>query len=333
MTPGVVEARELTGSARDAGPIDRCPPVLLLAFNRPEHTRRVLASIRQAGPARLFLAVDGPREGRPEEAESVMQVRALTEEIDWPCEVSALFHETNRGCKLAVSQAITWFFEQVEDGIILEDDCVAHPSFFAYARELLERFRHDQRVFMISGDNFQFGRRRTDYSYYFSRYTHIWGWATWRRAWQLYDHKMTRWPEMRDGGWLLDILGTREAAEYWSWIFETTYHDRNTSWAYRWNYAAWLHGGLSVLPNANLVANIGFGAGATHLVQQDSPFSLPAQEMPMPLRHPPYLIRDERADRFTQHTLFRSPPLWRRLVGRGYRSVVGALRAVAGRPV
>jgi hypothetical protein len=306
-------------------------PVLLLAFNRPDHTRRVLNAIRCIRPMRLFVAADGPRTAQ--EGEKVKRVHELVREIDWPCQVQTLFRETNLGCKLAVSQAITWFFERVEEGIILEDDCVPHPTFFPFAAELLERFRNDQRVFMISGDNFQFGRRRTDYSYYFSRYTHIWGWATWRRAWRLYDHAMTHWPELRDDGWLLDILGTRQAAEYWNAIFEATHQDRNTSWAYRWSYAAWCHGGLTVLPNVNLVSNIGFGADATHLVQQDSTFAgLPVQGMEMPLRHPPYLIRDERADAFTQRTLFRSAPLWRRLAGRGYRSVVGALRSAAGQP-
>ncbi len=321
----MVEERELAGASRTAAPVCRCPPVLLLAFNRLKPARQVLDAIRPARPSRLFLAVDGPRADRAGESMSVRQVQALAEEVDWPCEVSTLFREANLGCKLAVSQAITWFFDQVEEGIILEDDCVAHPSFFPFAAELLERFRDDQRVVMISGDNFQFGRRRTDYSYYFSRYTHIWGWATWRRAWKLYDHQMRHWPELRDGGWLLDVLGTREAAEYWRKIFDATHEERNTSWAYRWTYAAWLYSGLTVLPNVNLVSNVGFGDDATHTVQGEDPFSkLPIREMEMPLRHPPYLIRDERADRFTQGTLFRSAPLWRRIAGRIYRSVLGA---------
>lgn len=296
--------------------------MLLLAFRRPDTTARVIEAIRAAKPSRLFFAVDGPREGQEAERQRITQVRRLIDRVDWDCELQTLFREVNLGCKVSVSQAITWFFEQVEEGIILEDDCVAHPSFFAFAAQLLERFRQDQRVLMISGDNFQFGRRRTPYSYYFSRYPHTWGWATWRRAWTLYDHAMVHWPEVRDGGWLLDILGTREAAEYWRYIFDATYYERNMAWDYRWTFAAWLHNGLTVLPNVNLVSNIGFGDDATHTVQADNPFSrLPIQEMEMPLRHPPYVIRDERADGFTQGTLFRSAPLWRRIAGRIYRSV------------
>jgi hypothetical protein len=205
------------------------PPVLILAFSRPDVTAKVIEAIRAARPSRLFFAVDGPREGREAEREKVMQVRRLAQRVDWDCELRTLFREANLGCKVSVSQAITWFFEQVEDGIILEDDCVAHPSFFPFAADLLDRYRDDERVVMISGDNFQLGRRRTVYDYYFSRYTHIWGWATWRRAWKLYDHGMRYWPELRDGGWLLDLLGTREAAEYWQAIFDDTYHERNTS--------------------------------------------------------------------------------------------------------
>jgi len=305
--------------------VHQCPPVLLLAFNRPDQTRLVLDAIRLAHPARLFFAVDGPRHSRADEAKRVEAVQALAQDVDWPCDVRTRFRDSNLGCKVAVSQAITWFFEQVEEGIILEDDCVAHPSFFPFAAELLERFRHDQRVFMISGDNFQSGRTRTEYSYYYSRYTHIWGWATWRRAWALYDHGMEHWPEIRDGDWLHDILGTREAADYWRRIFDDTYRERNMSWAYRWTYAAWLHGGLTVLPNVNLVSNIGFGEGATHTLRKTNPFAaLPTQEMQHPLRHPPYVIRDARADSYTQGTMFRSPPLWRRAAKWAYRSIVSA---------
>ena len=230
--------------------------------------------------------------------------------------MTTLFRERNLGCKLAVSQAISWFFDQVEAGIILEDDCVAHPSFFPYAAELLERYRDDERILMISGDNFQRGRRRTDYSYYYSRYTHIWGWATWRRAWRLYDHRMSAWPELREGGWLLDILGDRKAAEYWARVFDETHDERNTSWAYRWTFTAWNQSGLTVLPNVNLVSNIGFGEGATHTQRHVAGASaLPVAEMTFPMSHPPYLIRDGQADAFSQQTLFASPPLWRRVAG------------------
>lgn len=306
-----------------------CPPVLVLAFNRPDTTTRVLQAVQAAQPARLYLAVDGPRSERPEDARRVRQVQELAAELAPHCDVRTLFRDRNLGCKLAVSQAITWFFSEVEAGIILEDDCVAHPSFFPYAAELLERFRDDERVAMISGDNFQQGRRRTDYSYYFSRYAHIWGWATWRRAWQLYDHSMACWPELRAGGWLMDILGEREAADYWTRVFDETHGERNTSWAYRWMFAAWRHSSLTILPQVNLVSNIGFGEQATHTVAHDASIAaLRLEEMRFPLRHPSYVIRDARADAWSQANLFSAPaPRWRRLAGRAAR-LLGARAGV-----
>jgi len=291
-------------------------PVLVLAFNRPAATERALAALRAAGPERVFFAVDGPRPDRQGEAASVARVHSLVEQLDWGCTVETLFRPQNLGCKLAVSQAIAWFFSHVEAGIILEDDCVADPSFFPYAAELLARFADDERVLMVSGDNFQQARGRTNYSYYFSRYAHIWGWASWRRAWRLYDYDMRAWPQRRDGDWLVKFLGNRMAAAYWSAIFEDTYRNRNTSWAYRWMFCVWLHGGLTILPNVNLVSNIGFADTATHTRERNHRFAaLPTQPMAFPLRHPPSVVRDARADAFTQRHVFSSPPAWRRLAG------------------
>lgn len=300
----------------------KTPPVLLLAFNRPDTTAKVIDAIRPARPGRLYFSVDGPRDDRPGELGAVRAVRDLANRVDWPCEVVTLFNERNLGCKTAVSRAVTRFFEQEEAGIILEDDCVAHPSFFGFAATLLDRFKDDERVFMISGDNFQFGRRRDHYSYYFSHHTHIWGWATWRRAWARYDHSMKLWPEIRDGGWLEDVVGDRRGAEYWRRIFEDTYAERNTSWAYRWTFAAWVNGGLAVLPNANLVSNIGFGDAATHTVNRRNRLAgMPLSPMEFPLRHPPFVIRNARADSFTQRTIFANQPLWKRMAKRLYRTV------------
>ena len=296
-----------------------CPPVLLLGFNRPDTTSRVLEALRPVRPAALYFAVDGPRGGRAGERERVLEVQRLAGRIDWPCKVHTLFRDVNLGCKLAVSEALTWFFDRVEAGVVLEDDCVAHPSFFRFAAELLDRFRDDERVLMISGDNFQFGRRRTPYSYYFSLHTHIWGWASWRRAWKHYDHQMRLWPELRDGGWLQDVLGDRAAAESWGRIFEETWREQNSSWAYRWTFAAWVQGALTVLPSVNLVSNIGFGERATHTRRANPLAALPAQPMDFPLSHPPYVIRDARADRYTQRTVFSSGSLLRRAARAIYR--------------
>lgn len=306
-------------------------PILILAFNRPDTTRRVLESLRPARPQRIFFAVDGPRLHIADESQRVAQVRDLVSVIDWGCDVKTLFRDQNLGCKLGVSGAISWFFEHVESGIILEDDCLAHPSFFPYACELLERYRDEDRVMMISGDNFQKGRRKSPYSYYYSRYAHIWGWATWRRAWQHYDHEMKSWPALRDSGWLTDLLGDRHAARYWTNIFDDTHQNRNTSWAYRWQFCVWARNGLAILPRSNLVSNIGFGELATHTTEAGNPWAnMSVQPMTIPMNHPSAVIRDDKADRYTQETVFSSSSVWRQLIA-GCRSV--ARKAVGARAI
>jgi hypothetical protein len=297
--------------------MEYCPPVLILAFNRPDTTARVFEALRAVKPPRIFFAVDGPRPEKAGDAERVAKVREFASTVDWQSDVRTLFRPRNLGCKHAVSQAITWFFEHVEDGIVMEDDCVSHPSFFPFARELLERYRNDERVMAISGNNFLHGARGPQYSYYFSRYLHIWGWATWRRAWRLYDHGMRQWPELRNSGWLMGLLGDRAAASYWTRIFDDTHGERNMSWGYRWMYSAWRQRGLSINPCVNLVSNIGFGDAATHTVQHESPLaSLPVQPMEFPLRHPPDVMRDEKADRYTERNVYLVPSRWRSIASR-----------------
>ncbi|MBN1147306.1 MAG: hypothetical protein JXA78_08620 [Anaerolineales bacterium] len=276
-------------------------PVVLIIFKRPDTTRQVLEALARAQLARLFVVGDGPRLDHPEDAAQVAAARALIEGIDWECEVRTNYADANLGLRKRVASGLDWVFEQVERAIILEDDCVPEPTFFPFCQELLERYQDDERIMVISGDNFLRGRVRNPYSYHYSRYNHCWGWATWRRAWLYYDDKMTRWPEVREGGWLMDILdGDRRDVKYWTKIFDQVYAGRVDSWAYRWTFACWTQSGLTVLPNVNLVSNIGFGSVATHTVHHSSSSNLPTQALEFPLRHPAFVIRDTRADRFTQ---------------------------------
>ena len=273
--------------------------IALLIFNRPEATRKVFAEIARAKPPKLLVVADGPRADHPGEEEKVLASRALIEQVDWDCEVLTNFADSNMGCKRRVSSGITWVFESVADAIILEDDCLPDRSFFPFCEELLEKYRADERVTMISGDNFQLGRRRTPYSYYLSRYVHVWGWASWRRAWQHYDVEMKLWPELRDTNWLSDLLGDERAAQYWRQIFDNVYAGAIDTWDYQWSFACWSQNGLSVLPEVNLVSNIGFGHQATHTKASNSQMeNLPREEMAFPLLHPPYMVRNSEADHF-----------------------------------
>lgn len=287
-------------------------PVVLLIFNRPDAARHVLDAIRTVKPATLLVVADGPRPHVASDAERCAETRALINGVDWDCDVRRNYAEANMGLADRVASGLTWAFEQVESAIILEDDCVPHPTFFPFCAELLQRYAGDARVMAIAGDNFQFGERAAEYSYYFSRYPHCWGWATWRRAWRHYDHAMAAWPQVRKQRLLDGALESKSASRDWTRILDNTYSGRVNSWANRWTLACWLQSGLTILPAVNLVANIGFGSHGTH-TRDDSPFgNMAVQPMAFPLAHPPYVIRDAAADRFTQRTLFRRPNLWQR---------------------
>jgi hypothetical protein len=294
-------------------------PIVLLIFRRPAETAQVCQALAAARPSRLIIVADGPRADRPGDTAAVAAARAAAEEVSWPCAITRIYADTNMGLRRRVESGITAAFELVERAIILEDDCVPSPSFFPFCDELLGRYAEDPQVMAISGDDFQ-GGRPAPASYRFSRYPHCWGWATWRRAWAYYDGPMADWPALREAGWLEGLLGGRRAAHHWRRVFDAVYAGQIDSWAYRWTYSCWRRGGLTALPARNLVSNIGFGAGATHTTAR-SPFAaLPAGELAFPLRHPPALSADARADARTQATLY-DPSLARRIAWRLARAL------------
>ena len=281
-------------------------PVLLIAWRRPQTLFQVIDAIRPIAPTRLFVACDGPNPDRSGEVDKVAETRALIErEIDWPCQIERFYSDINQGCRLGVSRAITWFFEQVEEGIILEDDCVPHPDFFPYCQILLERYRTDTRVWCISGNNFQNGQWRGDGSYYFSRYNHCWGWASWRRCWQNYDAGLSHWPALRDSGFLSTMFEDPIERQYWSRIWQLLL-DRGQpdTWDYQWTFTCFVNGGLTALPNRNLVNNVGFGEDATHTTTGS--INTAINDGIDPTCHPSFLLRHAEADRYTFYNNFGS---------------------------
>ena len=288
-------------------------PVLFLVFNRLDTTKQVFEAIRLAKPPRLYIAADGARASREGEAATVQAVRDyVVSHIDWECEVKTLFREQNLGCKYAVSGAVTWFFENEVMGIILEDDCLPDPTFFNFCQELLERYRHDQRIGMISGDNFQFGNRRNDDSYYFSKYTHIWGWASWRDRWvNSYDVTIAKWPRIRDGDWLKDMVGNAREAVYWRKIFERVHRGEIDTWDYQWVFANWVEGRMTILPAVNMISNIGFDGNATHTTGDSDLANLARNIISFPLVHPLGVFRNMEADQYSYRKCFRVPLLKR----------------------
>lgn len=272
-------------------------PVAFLIFNRPDETRQVFAEIARARPRRLLVVADGPR--RTEEAALCAETRAIVERVDWDCELLTNFSDVNLGCRRRVSSGLSWVFEQCEEAIVLEDDCLPHPSFFPFCEELLARYRDDERVSMICGNNFQRGRRRSAYSYYFSRHVTVWGWASWRRVWRHYDVEMRLWPELRETSWLRSLLVNPAAVEYWRETFDRTHAGEIDTWDYQLFFSWWAQNSLAITPEVNLISNIGFGPGATHTKDVlNTMAALPAEEIPLPLEHPPYLFLDREADHF-----------------------------------
>lgn len=278
--------------------------VLFLVFNRLDTTARVFESIRQARPPRLYVAADGPRPDRPSESEKCEQVRIIATAVDWACEVKTLFRDENLGCKLAVSGAITWFFEQEEQGIILEDDCLPHPDFFIFCEALLEKYKNDDRVFAITGDNFQNGQKRGEYSYYFSKYNHVWGWASWRRAWQYYDREITFWPRWRRSAEWRAVCPDAVERRYWEKIFDKMHAGEIDTWDYQWTASVWQHGGVTATPTVNLVTNIGFGSGATHTAEVGSAIAAMVVGRLGGLCYPMNVTQDGVADRYVFDRVF-----------------------------
>jgi len=306
-------------------------PVVFIIFNRPDTTARVFAEIARARPPMLLVVADGPRRDRPGEADRCAATRAIIDQVDWPCQVLTEYSGTNLGCRNRVASGIDWAFSQVEEAIFLEDDCLPDPSFFRYCEELLQRYRHDERIAMISGDNFQFGRVRTAASYYFSRYAHIWGWASWARAWRHYSRDAASWPAMRDGNWLAGLVLSAREQQYWSGIFQAVHEGRIDTWDYQWMLAMWTQGMLNVVPRVNLISNIGFGAEATHTREVGVHANMPIEAIRFPLSHPDIMLPDRAADRFVADSMFSAPDrrAWRRrlrtvrrLVAEGWRRAV-----------
>ncbi|MCL1939702.1 MAG: hypothetical protein FWG04_03465 [Desulfovibrionaceae bacterium] len=277
-------------------------PVLFMIFKRPETTARVFQAIREARPPRLYIAADGPRPDRPGEDGQCELARKAATAVDWDCDVKTLFRKKNLGCAVACSSAITWFFQQEREGIILEDDVLPHPDFFSFCDHMLDYYRDDPRIFQVSASNFQMGIKRGKGSYYFSWFNHIWGWATWARAWRHYDHSMqglTRFIKED----LPHIFPYPPAARYFSDAFIHAKANNIPTWAFRWFFATLKQKGLTILPNHNLARNIGFDADGTTCTSAslwDHVETGPMQE----IIHPDRVEPDAEADRLTDAMVF-----------------------------
>lgn len=260
-------------------------PVLLVIFNRPDKTQQVFQAIRQAKPRRLFVFADGCRVNNLTDIESCHATRQMIQ-VDWDCELEFKINDKNEGCRLGMHSAVSWFFSHVEEGIILEDDCVPHPMFFDFCQELLNYYRDDSRIFGISGNNFT-ENRPTDSSYYFLKTMHIWGWATWRRSWRLFDLLASDWPALKASNKINEFLKKKNTADFWSGLLDYLHAAHGETWSTGVIYAILKHDMLGISPKYNLVSNIGFGNTGVNKTPIDHKLSnVPCQALELPLQHP-----------------------------------------------
>lgn len=288
-------------------------PVLFIAFNRVKPARMVMEAIRQAKPPRLYFACDGAR--NEAEKERCNEVRALVDMVDWECEVHTRFSDVNLGVMMGESTAMDWFFGQEPEGIILEDDTLPSQSFFWYCQELLERYRDDERVWCIMGNNLMSEwRGGGDASYWFSShgYGAYWGWAGWRRVWRQYDVHMKQWPAVRDSR-ILDghFLSKTEMSEAYK-LFQGQYEGALRSWDYQMDFGRMLNRGVTCIPVKNLVRNVGFGADGTHTVSEnDRRNKEDHDDLALPLVHPAHMVVDLNRD-LAYFEGYIQPSLYRR---------------------
>lgn len=295
-------------------------PVALFNFNRPQMTRQVFEVVRQIKPRRLLLVADGPRASRPEDVRLCAEVRAIFDDINWDCEVSRNFTDTNMGSFKRNSTGLNWVFDTVEEAIILEDDCVPSLSFFPYCEELLEKYRDDPRVSVISGNNFGPTRycRNSD-SYYFSAYTFNWGWASWRRTWKAIDISMSWWEPELGKELLYSMLPKNNEWKYWYELFERIRHGKQkNSWDSQMLLTSLRYSQCCAIPRVNLVSNIGFGADATNCIYEDSPLqNLPRGDLRYPLIHPREVRRSIKIDHAVFRIVFQHhKSLWQRAINK-----------------
>jgi len=294
-------------------------PVALFVFNRPATTRAVLEAVASARPKSLLVVADGPRSERSNDQDLCRETRRLIDDVSWPCDIVTNYSDDNLGCDERIVSGLDWVFSRVDRAIVLEDDCVPDVTFFPFCEELLDRYSDDRRVYTVRGFSPVRPRRPTDTSYHFSRINHTWGWATWARAWRHYDREMRRWRELRETNWLHDRMPTAAHAQVVKRLFDERYAGEH-SWDYQWEYSALVQDGVAAVPNCNLVRNVGFGPGGTHLVDPSARMAAIASKtspMAFPLRHPTEVTVSRETDR--RELRLSMPGRGRRLLARTQR--------------
>lgn len=274
-------------------------PILFLIFNRPKETQILFNAIKEAKPNKLYVAADGPRNNGKDEL-VCKEVKDILKQIDWDCELITLFRKENLGCGRAVSSAITWFFENEKEGIILEDDCLPSSDFFRFCDSMLEKYREDSRIGHICGTNFQDGIKRGKGDYYYSSLVNVWGWASWRRVWQNYDFDMINLETAYDYSFLDKVNRNNVIQKFIYQTFQNTKKGLIDTWDYQYFYSNLVQSYISIIPNYNMISNIGFSGEATHTVDLNSPFAnMKVNNLPSNVISPAIFVPDIEADQYS----------------------------------
>lgn len=280
-------------------------PVVLIIYHRPQMTKKVIDSLREVKPSQIFVIADGPKD--KQDAEKCKKTRDFIESVDWKCKIHKKYSSKNLGLRERVVTGLDWVFSKVDRAIILEDDLVIDKSFYSFCEEMLEKYKNNEKVISISGNNFLFGRHNVKDSYFFSRHIYSWGWATWKRAWKLYDDTMSDWSQIKHKKTLNDRFKRWIELVYWNKIFDLTFERKINSWAYAWTYVALINNKLTVVPSINLVSNVGTGQGATHTSIKSKVLNVPIERIDFPLKHPKMIKHDVKADSIVERTLYITP--------------------------
>lgn len=261
-------------------------PIAVIIYNRPDKTLQLFLELQKIKPKNLYLIADGPKKNSKLDKELCERSRRIFDQVDWNCEVRKNFSETNLGCKSRVVSGLDWVFENCEKAIILEDDCIPSKTFFSYAADLLDRYESDLEIGMISGTNFSPQVKNKD-DYFFSRYPAIWGWATWKRVWKIYDSEISDWPIKKSTGTYITWTEEKKTKRYWKFNFDQIYKNKIDTWDIQLAYQLLFNNLLTIVPRVNLVSNIGFGQSGTHTKNQNSNLAnMERYEMNLPLNHP-----------------------------------------------
>lgn len=292
-------------------------PIIFLIFNRPDTTRRVFEAIRKVKPRHLYVVADGPRsETHPEDIAKCAATRKIIDEVNWECDLKKDYSDTNLGCKDRVHTGITNAFKHYERAIILEDDCLPSEDFFPYCETLLNKYADNPQIMHIGGGNFQNGIQRGTASYYFSKYAHIWGWATWKRAWEHYDPDLKSWPEFEKNASFNSLMSSEKEKAFFKMVFDTAHEKRTGTWDFQWMYTLFHENGLSIIPQENMISNIGFGEDSTHTAEAESFKSNMAYgKMQFPLTHPDTIEANKDADLYDadREFIIKKTPFFKRL--------------------